>query len=234
MTALDASEELHADAFEPVGADRSQDLGPPGVEIVLEEFIAEIPHGELRGVTKSPQTVARANGADRRDELMTLAAQAKELRARRRAIPRLVEPIPFADQQLVGADDEIAGMAAGDAHRLRLGEGIGTVGGGAPLGLEGGLDLALVDGGELDAEGEAGVAHQLGPHRAGRGEDQRQGPVRGRGAHSSVPCRRASSLRIDAAVSSIERRDTSITGQWFCAKRRRACCTSLRTASISV
>ena len=52
--------------------------------------------------------------------------------------------------------------------------------------------------------------------------------------HSARPWRRANSLRIAAAVSSIERRVTSMTGQCRSAKIRRASRTSARTASISV
>jgi hypothetical protein len=48
---------------------------------------------------------------------MCLAAQLQELRARRRAIRRLVEPAILANQDLIGADDQRAGMAAADLPR---------------------------------------------------------------------------------------------------------------------
>src|SRR5258708_17194390 len=116
ITALDACEELNTDAFEPVGADRPEDLGADGVEIILEEPVAEIPHGERRAVDEMPQTLAVVHDADRGHELVTLAAQGKELRARRRAIPRLVEPIALTAHTLAAADHDTAGMPPRGAH----------------------------------------------------------------------------------------------------------------------
>jgi len=156
-----------------------------------------------------PEPLAVAHDADRRDQLVAFAAQGEKLDACCCKIAGLSNHTPSADQHLIGADHQTAGMAAGDMQALRLGEGGRAFRGGSTLGAEGGLDLVLVDRRRRGGEGDAGIAQQRPPRRARGGKDERWG------ASVSSPCRRASSLRIAAAVSSIERRETSITGQWF-------------------
>src|SRR6185312_8800751 len=88
------------------------------------------------------------------------------------------------------------------------------------------LDGAFIDIGRIGFGRDAGIGKQTFARRAGRGEDQH--------AHVSSPRARASNRRIAAAVSSIERRLTSITGQLRSVKRRRAVVTSSLTLSRSV
>ena len=198
--------------FKAIGADRAEDVHAGRIEIGVEERVAEIAHDEGGAVDEMPQPLAAAHDADCRNQLVALAAQGDELGARRRAVGGLVEPGAVAHQHLVGADDEGIGVAAGDAQRLRLGKRIGAFGDVEALGV----NAALISASSI----AAGATVKETPARrsssaragAGRGEDE------GRRAHASVPCRRASSLRIAAAVSSMERRDTSITGQWFARK----------------
>src|SRR5262249_51422513 len=114
---------------------------------------------------------------------------------------------------------------------LALGQGRGALSGVPSLGTEGGADFLFIDGGGIDHNYEPRVAQDARAGAAPRGQDQGIGE---RETHMSSPCLRAISRRIAAAVSSIERRVTSITGQCRSVKSRRACCTSSRTAELSV
>ena len=87
------------------------------------------------------------------------------------------------------------------------------------------FDLRLVDLGRLEPENDAGSCQNRPRTELA---EARISPL------FAEPWRRASSFRIAAAVSSIERRVTSITGQCCSAKIRRASRTSARTASWSV
>ena len=130
VVALDPREELHAEPFEPIGADRAEDVRAGRIEIGVEERVAEIAHVEGGAVDDMPQPLAAAHDATAESARGASAAQGPSWRARLRAVGGLVEPGAVALQHLVGADDERIGVAAGDAQRLRLGERVGAFGDG--------------------------------------------------------------------------------------------------------
>src|SRR6185437_13041445 len=157
---------------------------------------------------------------------MRAAAQALELVACFCHIARLVKPFAIAIQQLIGTENETLAMPRRDGAGLGFGETRGAVGARA-AGLSAFLlDDVFIDIGGIGFGGDPCIREQAFARGAGRGEDQR--------AHVSSPRDRASSRRIAAAVSSIDRRLTSITGQLRSVKRRRAAVTSSFTLSRSV
>src|SRR5688500_7056588 len=91
-------EQLRAEVLEPVGADRVQRVLAGLVEIMLEEFVAEIAHAQLGAIGYVPEAsiVAHQNGAA--DETMAPAAQELQLLARILAGGGLVEPGAVAFQ----------------------------------------------------------------------------------------------------------------------------------------
>ena len=97
-------EQLRAEAFEPVAADRVQHVVAGLTEIALEEVVAEGAHAQLGAVGHVPEArvVPHQNGAG--DEAMALAAQGLQLLARVVAGGGLVEPGAVAFQHLVAAE----------------------------------------------------------------------------------------------------------------------------------
>src|SRR5262249_28270716 len=145
--AIDPFEELDAEPFETVCADRAQHIVTTAIEISLEKCLVESAHDETRSLDMMPEHVAAAGDADRRYQLVWAAAQGEKLRSRRRPVGRLVEPRIAANEKLVGADDERFGMPSGDAKRLRLGKRRRAFRRGEFLGPVTFLDLRLIDGG---------------------------------------------------------------------------------------
>jgi len=140
----------------------------------------------------------------------------------------LVEPGAVAFQDLVGADYRDAGMACRDLGRLGLGEGQGNVL--DTLVPVRRLQRRLVDGGGIAAVGDARLVEDPGAGAAGRGQDEGRRVAQ---TPASRPWRRLKRWRMVAAVSSMERRVTSITGQPCWANRRRAPFTSSDTVAMS-
>ena len=238
--ALDVVEELRPEALRLVAADAAQDAGPRPREIVVQEGIGEVPHGQPRMHHRTPYLRLVASDGDGRDEFVPAAAKPAQLRARVGHIRRLVEPLPRADEQLVGADDISAGVPRAHPAGLENGERARRRRLVPVLRPHGALDLVLVHLRRLDREGEPRRAQQRRP-RFGRGSQHQPRfprPFTGRRAsvppHAARPWKqRLRSWRIAAAVSSIERRLTSMTGQDALAKSRRASRTSSSTRSGS-
>src|SRR5215468_10776304 len=142
-------------------------------------------------------------------KLMRSAAQRLELRARASAVAGFRKP-PLAERQsLVGAQYQPAGKASGNRSRLlprqQRGE-FARIAPRAPL-----LDRPLVDIGRLDLDRNSGIAQATGWRR-----------------------RSARKLITAAAVSSIERRVTSMLGQLCRAHSLRENATSSATALRSI
>src|SRR3546814_7563400 len=96
--ALDAAEQLRAQPFELITADAVQNLIAGLRQIGVEKTVAELAHGQLRGIDMAPDDAAAARQHDRRCEFMRFAAQAQQLSARLRHIGGLVVPDPVADR----------------------------------------------------------------------------------------------------------------------------------------
>src|ERR1051326_6372789 len=86
-----------------------------------------------------------------------------------------------------------------------------------------GLQRILVDLGRDCLERNPRAAQNMGARRTGRGKDE---------PHLVWPWRSCSKVITVAAVSSTERRETSITGHSCCSKSLRVELTSLRTDSM--
>ena len=138
---------------------------------------------------------------------MGATAQRRKLLAGIRLVARFrVKPV-IADQRLIRAKDQRIRTKAGYRHRLGLRESrrdiIRT-----PLGI-GGPQSILVDIGPGRYKSHAGIGQKQLPRRTCRGKDHCHFDV---AASLSVLAIR---FMIDAAVSSTERRVTSIIGQLF-------------------
>ena len=155
--------------------------------------------------------VTALNRADRRHERMRAAAQSPQLVAGIGKIGGFVEPCFLANEDLVGPDDD-----ALEENERRLDEPLPRRErahrpphhGGLRLGNH--VSATLRPGRRFDPEIETGGGQQPSPRDTRRSEDQ----LLSHSSHDDAP----TIFMIAAAVSSIERRVTSITGQCICAK----------------
>ena len=148
----------------------------------------------------------------------------------------LLKRVAAARQRLVGAQHQPSGQRApplrsalARASKRRRGGGIGGAGFG--------FDRAFVDLRRPDLEAQAGRRQHLAAHVAFRCEHQRLRAASQSGmilASTGWRRRSLNSLITAAAVSSIERRVTSIDGQLFLAQSRRENATSSATAVLSI
>ena len=140
-------------------------------------------------------------------QLVFARAQQDQSLARGGDVGDLVEQDAVQVEGLVGADDQAAHFAR---HPLGLDVSQGLGDGFRPLasGQHFGLDQVFVDTRADGCEGEARGGQQGAPHGAGR----RQNDL-GHDRSSTWPPPAVMTLMIAAAVSSTERRVTSITGQ---------------------
>lgn len=113
-------------------------------------------------------------------------------------------------QDLIGANDEGIGLVLRDGDRLGGGEFAGC-GFGRPFWMSGG-EGGFVHFRAQAGQGNAGSFEELAADGTGRGENNLHG--------EEVLCRSARSFMIEAAVSSTERRVTSISGQFLSAQIR--------------
>ena len=169
--------------------------------------------------------------------LVSPAGKGGDLAFRCRKIGGLVKGDIVANQRLVGGEHEAVGTIARDRKRLGAGKRRGHL-----IRRDTAIDQRFFDRTFVDLrfhylDRDAGSQEHVSPGRAAGGEDQRRvgEPEIGRGDHVAMNFMRwsRSRSRIEAAVSSIERRVTSITGQPLRAQRRRDCVTSSATASGS-
>src|SRR5436190_5762437 len=89
MIAIDTLEQLNAGLFQLIGADAGGDGSSHGIEVGIEKVIRKSPHGQARDLAVLEQQCAIPHQRDRGMELVGLAAQHLQLRARRSAISRL-------------------------------------------------------------------------------------------------------------------------------------------------
>ncbi len=164
---------------------------------------------------------------------MSLPAQRLELRARAVAAGRLGEALLAERQRLVGAEHQAGGQPHGDGARFFARQQCRDFA--RVAGRSAGLDAALVDVGRLRLDRNAGIRQHQAPHLALGSEHQR---LRGKPERHRHPAgaRRRSVRRLStaAAVSSIERRVTSIDGQLCLAHSLRDSATSSATALRSM
>lgn len=238
VLALDPVEELGARTFQAVGADARQHGLALKAEVGVEERVREGAHGEARPGDVAPDLVPAAVADDSGLEGVGATAQRLEMGAGIARRGGLAEPVPVADEDLVGADHE--GVQVADAGRLEAGEEEGGIRGARTILLGGALHGGLVHAGGTGLEAEAGVL-QHGRTRGGlAGQDERRvGRLQHEAGQARCAARRrrssqaSMSCRTVAAVSSMLRRVTSMTGQPRLVQRRRAQSSSALTASMS-
>ena len=202
------------------------DLRPFGVEITGDEVLGEFAHvecGECR-VAPDDRPVVRDRGS--RVQLHHPPRERAQVFGCILAARGLVEP-PFADHhQRIAAEYRPFAL-----HRQRLGLGQRERDLIGPRAFERGFERALVDrrGPRLERDPRR-LQHRRARGTLG-GENDHIGfdPSKVSLAPSRSPIRRITA----AAVSSIERRVTSITGQPLSANNRRAKATSRSTLSSS-
>ena len=231
MLALDAVEQVDARPFQPVGADAGQHARALGRQVQVEERVAEPAHPQPGRGDVAPDDGPVAQADHGRDQFVLLPPQALQLGAGGRQVRGLVEQRAGAHQHLVGADHDGAGRV--EAGGLHPGQRDGQVLGAAGMGR---LHRGLIDMRGTHLHAQAGVPQQ---RRAGHGlarEHQVLPLDHGVGARAALrlrSCQASISCSTVAAVSSMLRRVTSITGQPRRAHRRRAHSSSAFTASTS-
>src|SRR6185437_1784044 len=227
IIAFDPRHELGAKAFELITADALQHPIAHCMQIEIEKGVAKAAQDDARALHMAPQHMLVSQHRGGGHQFMLAPAKRPELRACLLEARRLVQPCRGAFEHLVGAEDERAGMPRCHRARLRFRQRERAILGGGAGGTLRRLDAPFIDRGGIDHRPNAAGVQQPRPRGAGRGEHE--------SAHaSSVPSFRARSFKIAAAVSSIERRLTSITGQLWSVKSRRAWVTSSRTLTRSV
>lgn len=180
-----------------------------------------------------PDGNAVAQAGDRGGELVRAAAERLKVAAGFRHIRGLVEPASAVHQNLVGADDDC--IRHSDPVRLGFGQQQRRVAGIGPVLARGQFDDLLVHAWGLSRETQPRRGQQSLASRRSAGQDQ-LGLGRLDQAVVCLRCRRCqASINCStvAAVSSIERRVTSITGQPRRVQRRRAQSSSAFTDSWS-
>src|SRR5438309_5665303 len=223
VAAFDPVEQLHAGAFDPIAADAPADRFPFALQIVVEEGVAEVAHGEADGFASPPDRltvhcdhgsgVKAVRGATKRSQLITGLVDRRGLGQDRPVVTL---------EDLVGAQDQVAGISGG-RQRLELRQLLREAVRIEPGTDQTGLRLLLLQLRFGEAEGNAGRLEHRPPRRALRGEQQPH----------AASIRSLQRRTMAKAVSSIERRVTSITGQSLSANSRRAKASSAFTASRS-
>ena len=185
VVALDALEQLHAEALELVGADRLADAVAGAAQVLVEERVGEVAHGEARR-----RDVAPCHRAASRPAPPPSAARA----SCRVSFKRLARAAPAS-----AGFDRISAPSASTwsapmieraivlgAHVLRLGAGedLGDLQRpGLALLRQLAADRRLVDVGRLDREGDARRRQHLAPRPARRRQhDLVTGPFHSCGA----------------------------------------------------
>ncbi len=165
-------------------------------------------------------------GQNRRsDQPVFLAPQPAQQRARLADIGRFADDGAVESQDLVGAEHQRAGMRRRDPQRLQLGQGFRHALERRLFGNERILDRVLVDPGGHDLERHLRLPEQLGADGAAGSQDEAR--------HGLAVLALGEGFIAAAAVSSTERRETSITGQFWLSNSLRVAVISPRTASRS-
>src|SRR5262245_24692830 len=141
-----------------------------------------------------------------------------------RVVQRLIEQPVLTDEYLVAAENECARMIGTDGKGFAFGQMLGD--NSAPGRRHLRAQLVLVDLGRNRRELDASRGQHGPPAGAARSQDEFR-------PRHDLPSRSASRLRIAAAVSSIERRVTSMEGHSLLSNNLRVAATSARTASSS-
>src|SRR5215510_8814586 len=165
-------------------------------------------------------------------QLMRLAGKHAQLRAGGRKINGFVEASLAQHQSLIGAKHQPSGHHGGHCARLRARQQRRHIAGCAHgSGL---LDRALIDIGWAHLDWNAGCFQERTPWRTLRCQDQWLFGQPERHYATGRRRRSVSSLSTAAAVSSIERRVTSIEGQLCLVQSLREKATSSATALRSI
>ena len=192
-------------------------------------------HRQARDRRRLEQHLVVPRDADRRMEFMRPPGQRGELRGGARSVGGLGKQFFAQRQRLVGAEDEAARLLRGDPKRLLAGEFARDCRPAGARRAQRRLEGALVDHGVAGLERNARRPKQRAARGALRGEEKRRpaAPERAHVAEMNFSLCSLCRSMIAAAVSSIDRRVTSIVGQPRSANSLRDCATSSATARWS-
>src|ERR1700761_5945691 len=157
---------------------------------------------------------------------MGLARQLEQQGTQRRQIMTLAYHFRSQGQNRVPAQDRVARTAPGHHDGFLFGQRSGDCDRIAALGDQIVHQRSLVEAGGSDGESNAGSAQQGLARGTGGGQDQP--------AHAFFSRLSVSRFITAAAVSSIERRETSICGQSCCSNSFLVAAISARTLSRSI
>src|SRR6202789_661350 len=219
---LDARKKLPARAFQRVAADARQRRLALGGEVVFQECIAEIAQPQLRSFHMAPNRLAVFCQNSRAYELMILAAQPAQEHSRLIEVRRFADDLILKSQNLIGAQHQRIRLQRRNAKRLHLGQRFGHP---RRLAVQRMFDRVLVNARRDNLERHAGILQKRRTDRACRGENEPR--------HALFSWRSVNRLSTAAAVSSTERRETSITGQLRLSNSLRVAVISARTLSRS-
>jgi hypothetical protein len=211
MVALNEFEKLDSEFLQLIASDAYSRSTSNSIEVSFQERIGKSAHGQPRDLMVLEQDGIVARDSNRRVQLMGLLPQAEQLLPCRCSIRWLGQAARADRQRLVGAEDQRAGPAGGNHQGFFPGKDLRHFCS-ARTGVL--LDPPLVDIGRIDLVGNSCSGQNGMPAFAARGEHKRAAAFPERHCYAAG-CRRrsASKLITAAAVSSIERRVTSILGQ---------------------
>ncbi len=211
MIRLDAFEQVHAKTLELIGANAGHYGGTGGLDVGIEKPVAECTHGHARNLHRFVQHLAGAYKRNGRMQLMRLAGKRLQLRAYSRNVSGFIKAPLTQNQSLIGAEHQPTRHADRNGVCLLARQQCGHVT--SRIRNGGAFNRTFVDVSGADLDRNSGRFQERTPWRALRCQHQRlvSEPER----HHTTGRRRRSVSRLStaAAVSSIDRRVTSIEGQ---------------------
>ncbi len=228
MIPIHPIKEMNTDSFQLVGPHALGHAAARGLEVAVKETVGKIPHGQASGIDFGAQHGAVANQGKCGVERVGATAQVAKLITGRTEVHRLGKPPLVERQRLVGAKDEAGRQTRRDRSCLfpcQEKRGIGR------CQARSSLDVALVDlrRDDLDWNSRCTPASGVGSRSSRRAPAVR---AEATATYQEATSRRRSarSAMTAAAVSSIERRVTSMMGQLCLAHSRRENAISSATA----
>src|SRR5436305_1208971 len=122
MIAFDAFEELNPGPLHLISPDAGGHRRAGKVEIGFQERVRKCAHRQTRAIGRFEQYAVVAYECRSAMQLMGTPGKREQLLARAHTVPRLRDPPPVERENLVGAQDNVAGPREGYLPGLRAGE----------------------------------------------------------------------------------------------------------------
>jgi hypothetical protein len=198
------------------------------LEIAVEPGVAERPHRQLGGLDDAPDRLAVPGHDHGRVQLVVLPRSSSS-RARASSSVSTLSISRPAKSRVWSAPITRPGRLVDTLTAFSSARASATSRGEAPSASSPALVASSSTPAMTASKVEPGIAQDRLPGRTLRGQGDRRHP-----STSTWPRPPDSRLMIAAAVSSTERRVTSMIGQPIFSNRRRAAMISLRTESVSI